>query len=900
MDKLTAALNPFTAITHVIVAEGQACPTNMRGLEKVEVSSVDEAVKQYEQLGWVRRVFLKLARRMYISSPAAGGNEEGKEEAYFEVLGRKLPIGAYQELDWGKEVGEPRGAGEEIEQRRLASLADDAIGRVQAEAGQEMMRRRGTRIQVVAFEKVWTGNEAGDARAVLRGPPGSGKTTALRYLAYQFATGQRMWKNTDPMVPIFVRLPQWAQQSDGQYIEFAKYVVRHAYAHELKAAARKLGMSDEDAALEQAQRQVVRWTQLGRAVVLLDGMDEVPQLAVRFWDGLKSELGHGLRGCPVLVSCRTLAYDEAFLGSERFAHYELLGLRPEQQQAFVRAWFADEPRGNEKAQDFNAQLDAQPQLQPVAQNPLLLAIACYAIGSDEQIQMPVARWKLYDRAIGSLLQRGYGGMELKGVPRRELDAAYCSHVRPEVHIVPALQDVAWHFPCEGKWQFLDYTQVLRLIEKVLGEHNLQAFAVQALDEHVIGAAGLLQRQGDKHATFVHRSFQEYLAAWKVVDCVSSMASSREAVQEYLQQAGMSDADAERLRLRQRQLSDDAHELVAPVPQAFRAEAEGSVQKGLLAARLAFAVIEPVLHAPAWQEVIVFIAGLLEGKVDGLYQSAAPCASPAGDPGYSVAASEFVRLIFEHNSTAEQALHRDLFLAIRCLGEIDRPDETLREKIRSALIERIVRSNEYVREEALLRALTDGARHIAGENVIGALLGALGALRSTWLTPRIFGAMAAQCARPEVLDVLVEKLGAWDKAVRRAAAEALGEMAPHSATPEVLSALVERLGDADGYVRGGAAWALGKMAPHSATPEVIGALVERLRDESWYVREAAAGALGKMAPHSARPEVLSALVERLGDAYFLVRHATAEALWEMLSAGNEGRPVLPKKCRPPTP
>jgi len=72
----------------------------------------------------------------------------------------------------------------------------------------------------------------------------------------------------------------------------------------------------------------------------------------------------------------------------------------------------------------------------------------------------------------------------------------------------------------------------------------------------------------------------------------------------------------------------------------------------------------------------------------------------------------------------------------------------------------------------------------------------------------------------------------DRAVRWAAAEALGEMGKAAATPEVVGALLGRLrdGDEDPFVRSAAARALGRMGPRAATPEVLRALVECLGPE----------------------------------------------------------------------
>ncbi|MBC7289449.1 MAG: hypothetical protein H5T86_15685, partial [Armatimonadetes bacterium] len=250
VEKLLAALNPLAPIAHVIVAEGQPCPANTAGLQILEAQNLDEAFEKYQQTGWIRRVFLERAAAMFSTVPH--GTPES-ERAELEVLYKKLPLDAYQKLDWGKEVpGEespPEESSQGPDRQRLfapAEEAEDARERVAGETTQPGPVGKGTTLKVMPFDQAWSG-EAGEERAVLRAAAGAGKTTALRYIAYQFATGRRSWAG-QPKIPIFVRLPEWARwfrvrQQNGQSGDLVSYlaVACQDYKPYLRQMAGSLG-----------------------------------------------------------------------------------------------------------------------------------------------------------------------------------------------------------------------------------------------------------------------------------------------------------------------------------------------------------------------------------------------------------------------------------------------------------------------------------------------------------------------------------------------------------------------------------------------------------------------------------------------------------------------------------
>ena len=125
--------------------------------------------------------------------------------------------------------------------------------------------------------------------------------------------------------------------------------------------------------------------------------------------------------------------------------------------------------------------------------------------------------------------------------------------------------------------------------------------------------------------------------------------------------------------------------------------------------------------------------------------------------------------------------------------------------------------------------------------------------------KAFGAAGAPA-----VPLLIQALGDSDRAVRCAAAEALGKLGDPQAVPP----LIQALGDSDWDVRCAAAEALGAIGD----PQAVPALIQALGDDWYDVRRAAAWALGDLGD----PQAVPPLIQALGDSDWAVRRAAAEA------------------------
>ncbi len=179
------------------------------------------------------------------------------------------------------------------------------------------------------------------------------------------------------------------------------------------------------------------------------------------------------------------------------------------------------------------------------------------------------------------------------------------------------------------------------------------------------------------------------------------------------------------------------------------------------------------------------------------------------------------------SEYEDILHRDLFLAARCIGDCVGVDASLAREVSAAVVSIALRSNPSGALDTLVLAAREGLRAL-GDTEAGTV---------------------AQ-------DALVDASRHGDPNVRSAALRALG-CCLHD-LPCIDARLLASLGDADDTVRTAAAKTLGNVARYS--PEMVRPLVVALRDPEWEVRYAAARAVGRMAQagEAAREALRSAL------------------------------------------
>ncbi|NUT93412.1 MAG: NACHT domain-containing protein [Saccharothrix sp.] len=330
----------------------------------------------------------------------------------------------------------------------------------------------------------------GNDRTLVRGEAGSGKTTLLDWLAVTAAREAFTDRLTpwNGLVPLVVRLRRYADSPLPRPEQFLDH-----------AAGWLVGLMPPG--------WVHRVLRSGKALVLVDGVDEVPagrRRLVREW---LRELVAAFPTARVVVTSRPAAADQEWLADEGFGSVLLDQLTPHDVRTFLRRW-------HEAARDAESlpcapedlpeaerrllrQLGNRPHLRALAASPLLCAMLC-ALNLGRTSELPQSRMELYQAALTMLLdlrdaERQIAGM-LTGTEKTVL-----------------LRDLAWRLTTANRSEF-PRDRAADFVSRKLSSMPTVDGESAAILEHLLERSGVLREPVPGRVDFVHRTFQEYLAA----------------------------------------------------------------------------------------------------------------------------------------------------------------------------------------------------------------------------------------------------------------------------------------------------------------------------------------------------------------------------------------------------
>lgn len=337
---------------------------------------------------------------------------------------------------------------------------------------------------------------ASTRRLFVRGEAGSGKSTLLRWIAVQSARGS-----------FPDRLTAWNDSAP-----FLMTLRRHAEG-ELPTPEAFVAEAGRHIAAEMPAGWVHDQLRSGRAIVLVDGVDELTETRrseARQW---LRELVATFPAARYVVSTRPAAVPSDWLGRDDFDVAELEPMTAADVPVFVHRWheaMRDQcDTDNERAaltgleEQLLGALTGQRHLRSLAKYPLLGALLC-ALHRDRRGQLPGNRMELYEVALQMLLER-------RDRERRvDQDAAL---TRTDKTLL--LRDIAYWLIRNG-WSSAPSARVReRIAAKLTGMAQVEV-SPDEVHRMLLERSGLLREPMAGQTDFVHRSFQEYLAAAEAV------------------------------------------------------------------------------------------------------------------------------------------------------------------------------------------------------------------------------------------------------------------------------------------------------------------------------------------------------------------------------------------------
>ena len=244
-----------------------------------------------------------------------------------------------------------------------------------------------------------SGSRMGSKHLVFLGSGGSGKSTMIRYLAYNIASGQGAKFGLEGYLPIFVDLSEYDRNAVQNIVDFA---IEESASHILPPEDRKKVVEGLWNFMKDEEKNRAG----SHMVFLLGGLDETRINRSRVVKQIQS-LSKNFEQSLIIVTSRQPGYYETILTD--FTPYPIDRLNKKQAVPFIQKWFENLEKSvrmdqrNRRLSDWAArrsnyligEIDRSASLRRLISSPLYLTFLCFLASDQDRKVLPQTRSKLY-------------------------------------------------------------------------------------------------------------------------------------------------------------------------------------------------------------------------------------------------------------------------------------------------------------------------------------------------------------------------------------------------------------------------------------------------------------------------------------------------------------------------